>query len=61
MIAVLQLIDGGCRMEGITRLFNEKGQVKISSSTKSTAANKVNTKYKKQCQMLRSLIEKEKL
>ena len=61
MIAVLQLIDGGCRMEGITHLFKEKGQVKYSSSTKSTAANKVNTKHKKQFQTLRSLIEKEKL
>ena len=61
MIAVLQLIDGGCRMEGITHLFKEKGQVKYLSSTKSTAANKVNTKYKKQFQMLRSPKEKEKL
>ena len=45
--------------KGRDHLLKEVEQLKHSSSTKGSTANKVTAKYKKQCQILRLLRKKE--
>lgn len=48
------------RINGSNPLLREVEQLRYSS-TKSTAANKVSTQYKKQCQIMKSLRNRKKV